>query len=408
MPKEGYKITKLEVWMSDSDAPLPMQTVGNGYSFVMPCGVEVIVEVERIGGGGVEHSVTVLTAGGGSPVADKTMAAAGETVTITLNPWEGRVLDYMQLAYDDENGSEAYDICNVPYFTMPDSDVTVAVYYKMGSENPEPEVPSIKVTFDPTEGTCATASAAVNASNKLAKLPKAEREGYIFKGWFTVDDKLVTTDMVFTEDTTVYAQWYKVSHVTDPEQNDFKADIALKDSQIVDLLVDDDDLKKGKDVIVYMQVDELAESAVSSAAREAILARAGEDEIAAYMDIRLLKQIGDEPPIVIHNTKGAVPITLQLPDDLIPENARKNSFYIVYYHGNQAKSIPATFNASAQTVTFKASEFSVYTLVYSPQAAGNAHASLPKTGDDAQPLMWTALACISLLGMMIIRRRKEA
>ncbi|MBQ4340525.1 MAG: S-layer homology domain-containing protein, partial [Firmicutes bacterium] len=48
---------------------------------------------------------------------------------------------------------------------------------------------------------------------KLSGLPDADRDGYTFKGWYTVAEggEEVTTDTVFNADATVYAQWQENS-----------------------------------------------------------------------------------------------------------------------------------------------------------------------------------------------------
>lgn len=66
-----------------------------------------------------------------------------------------------------------------------------------------------KITYDANGGSCIIASAEANASGKLASLATPTRDGYSFVGWFTEADggEQVTTDTVFTDDTTIYAHW---------------------------------------------------------------------------------------------------------------------------------------------------------------------------------------------------------
>lgn len=87
-------------------------------------------------------------------------------------------------------------------------------YNKDGSITPNPDtLPTI--TFDPTEGSIADSAKEqkINISGHLDSLPTASRSGYRLDGWYTEakGGEEITTDTLFTEDTTVYAQWSKKS-----------------------------------------------------------------------------------------------------------------------------------------------------------------------------------------------------
>ncbi len=63
------------------------------------------------------------------------------------------------------------------------------------------------ITFNAAGGT--TPAPQTTVDGKLASLPASTRSGYDFQGWYTEESggTLVTTDTVFTNDTTVYACW---------------------------------------------------------------------------------------------------------------------------------------------------------------------------------------------------------
>ena len=69
------------------------------------------------------------------------------------------------------------------------------------------------VSFDANGGTVSPADAVTDKDGKLAELPTPERAKYTFKGWFTAANggTEVTVDTVYTEDTTIYAQWKRKS-----------------------------------------------------------------------------------------------------------------------------------------------------------------------------------------------------
>lgn len=67
------------------------------------------------------------------------------------------------------------------------------------------------ITFDPNGGTVNPSTMTTGANKKLASLPTPTRSGnYYFDGWFTAKSggTKITTNTVFTADTTVFAQWY--------------------------------------------------------------------------------------------------------------------------------------------------------------------------------------------------------
>ena len=68
------------------------------------------------------------------------------------------------------------------------------------------------ITFNANGGACTTASARTDLDGKIATLPEASRDGYTFRGWFTVASggEKVSVDKVYSADTTLYAQWEKI------------------------------------------------------------------------------------------------------------------------------------------------------------------------------------------------------
>lgn len=74
-------------------------------------------------------------------------------------------------------------------------------------------VTTYTITFEPQGGTLADdeKNATTNKHGKLNKLPTPERSRYRFDGWFTADGTEVTTNTVFSENTTIYAEWTRTS-----------------------------------------------------------------------------------------------------------------------------------------------------------------------------------------------------
>ncbi|MBM6924920.1 S-layer homology domain-containing protein [Pseudoflavonifractor phocaeensis] len=68
---------------------------------------------------------------------------------------------------------------------------------------------SFTITFVYCDGTTGDTTAVTGAGGKLADLPTPSRSGYTFNGWYTEQSggTAVTNDTVFTQNTTIYAQW---------------------------------------------------------------------------------------------------------------------------------------------------------------------------------------------------------
>ncbi len=101
--------------------------------------------------------------------------------------------------------------------------------------------PVYEITFNANGGNCATASKNTNVYFKLDSLPEVTRENYLFVGWYTAAEggEKVTTNTVFTSNTTIYARWtndcdHKESTVQPDCKNSVVCSICGKDIPPVD------------------------------------------------------------------------------------------------------------------------------------------------------------------------------
>ncbi|WP_302770036.1 S-layer homology domain-containing protein [Anaerotignum lactatifermentans] len=107
-------------------------------------------------------------------------------------------------------------------------------YYDSTASDPDDTLPVI--TFDPTEGSIADSAETqkINTSGHLASLPTASRSGYRLDGWYTKaegGDK-ITTDTLFTENTTVYAHWTKKSSGSSHSDDNYITVITPKNGEV--------------------------------------------------------------------------------------------------------------------------------------------------------------------------------
>ena len=146
-----------------------------------------------------EFTITVKTDGNGTASASPDKAVAGTEIRLTATPNTGYHFKEWQVM---SGGVTIMD----DKFTMPSANVEVKAIF----EKDAPPAPTeFIVTFDGNGGTPSVVSM-TTTNQKLTSLPSASRSGsYSFDGWYT--DKSggtkITTDTVFSANTTVYAHW---------------------------------------------------------------------------------------------------------------------------------------------------------------------------------------------------------
>ena len=90
-------------------------------------------------------------------------------------------------------------------FTMPSDNVEIKAIFE---EDASPTPTEYTVTFDGNDGTPSVGSM-TTTKQKLTSLPDASRSKHSFNGWYTEKSggTKITTDTVFSANTTVYAHW---------------------------------------------------------------------------------------------------------------------------------------------------------------------------------------------------------
>ena len=145
------------------------------------------------------YTVTVSNDGNGTGTATPSTAVAGTTIILTATPNTGYHFKEWQVI---SGGVTIKD----NKFLMPNGNVEVKAIFE---EDAPPAPTEFIVTFDGNGGTPSVVSM-TTTNQKLTSLPSASRSGsYSFDGWYT--DKSggtkITTDTVFSANTTVYAHW---------------------------------------------------------------------------------------------------------------------------------------------------------------------------------------------------------
>ena len=146
-----------------------------------------------------EHTVTVITDGNGTASASSTSATAGTEITLTATPNTG--YHFKEWKVESPTGL----VITNNKFLMPDSNVEVKAIFE---EDAPPTPTEFIVTFDGNGGTPSVGSM-TTTNQKLSSLPSASRSKHSFDGWYTEKSggTKITTDTVFSANTTVYAHW---------------------------------------------------------------------------------------------------------------------------------------------------------------------------------------------------------
>ena len=86
-------------------------------------------------------------------------------------------------------------------------------------------------------------------------------------------------------------------------------------------------------------------------------------KVGMYLDLSLLKKIGESEAIAVHDTDGnMVKVTLTVPEELRSTNPSiKRTFYVVRVHNGETTVLGAS---TEDTVSFETDKFSTYSLMY--------------------------------------------
>lgn len=158
--------------------------------------------------GSLTHTATLKTTGTcdislgyGSFNATNPKKNGGQFVTLRYNGTNGR----WELLDQNGNAETAYNkmkIYKPIYYGFETISFSVQ-NWRPGEEK--------TITFNANKGTCDTKSKVVTNGKKYGTLPKASRDGYFFKGWYTTKTggKRVfsTTEVQLPKDKTLYAHW---------------------------------------------------------------------------------------------------------------------------------------------------------------------------------------------------------
>lgn len=164
-------------------------------------------------------------------------------------------------------------------------------------------------------------------------------------------------------------------------------------------------MKDGIDVHIKLTIEDITNT-VSASDKQAVESAANGFAVGEYIDIELLKQIGDRPWENIHETKKPVRITIDIPEKFLGVEGRE--FALARVHNGKAQILPDLDN-DPKTITFETTEFSTYAILYRDPGtpAGPNNPDSPQTGDMNHLTLWLAIMAASGMAFMLIMLLKR-
>ena len=194
--------------------------------------------------------------------------------------------------------------------------------------------------------------------------------------------------------------------VTETENIVSKIEITKEEQELIDL---------GLDLKIILEVKEI-ENKIDTEEKKAIFEILGEQKLGAFIDIQLVKQIGDYQKN-IETTNGKIYVSLELPKTLINNDLNVERVYKVarYHDGdeNAVTILDATYDLKTNQLTFGTDRFSTYAIIYEDKEVEKEEVKetgkddVPKAGVISTSAIWFGAMAASGLGALALAKKKK-
>lgn len=198
--------------------------------------------------------------------------------------------------------------------------------------------------------------------------------------------------------------------VTETENIVSKIEITKEEQELIDL---------GLDLKIILEVKEI-ENKIDTEEKKAIVEILGEQKLGAFIDIQLVKQIGDYQKN-IETTNGKIYVSLELPKTLINNDLNVERVYKVarYHDGdeNAVTILDATYDAETNMLMFGTDRFSTYAIIYEDkevekeaekeEVKETGKDDVPKAGVISTSALWFGAMAASGLGALALAKKKR-
>lgn len=163
----------------------------------------------------------------------------------------------------------------------------------------------------------------------------------------------------------------------------------------------------GEDLELVFKLDDIG-TKVDTAEKEAIAEVLGEKKLGAFLDVSLIKQIGNYEGKVEKLT-APIRVALEVPTELINTDTSVERVYkVLRYHDsdeNKVTVLDAKFDKATGILTFETDRFSTYALVYEDVEAGKDE--VPNAGVVSTTVIWLGAMSVSGIGALALARKKK-
>ena len=146
---------------------------------------------------------------------------------------------------------------------------------------------------------------------------------------------------------------------------------------------------------------------VTTEAQNAIVEAIGNKKIGTFLEIDLLKKIGDSK-VKVSETNGKVAIAFEISEELKnTDTSVIRKYSILRYHNETVDVLDAQFDEETGTITFETNKFSTYALVYEDIEKITIEDEVPVTGDTTNVLLYMMVLCCGVGTMVVVFRKKK-
>lgn len=202
-----------------------------------------------------------------------------------------------------------------------------------------------------------------------------------------------------------------------------KTDIDLPFDELKKLIFTDEELEQiaqgifAKVVLTVDKKDSLDDkeaSLISQKIEQLNKEISSQYKIGLILDFNLFKVLGNNET-QLSETRGLIPITVTLPETLIPSDSNVvRKYKVLRIHDNEVEELPVkAFNIQNRTITFETDKFSTYVIVYEDEALNEVSKDpSSETGDLSKTGMMAAMMVTSFASMVgaayVLNRKKKS
>ncbi|MBQ2900289.1 MAG: hypothetical protein IJE49_12505 [Agathobacter sp.] len=164
-------------------------------------------------------------------------------------------------------------------------------------------------------------------------------------------------------------------------------------------------IANGENLEVVLTFNDAGKNATTEE-QKAIVGELGNKKIGTFLEIDLLKKIGDSE-VKVSETTGKVAITFEISAELKnTDTSVIRKYSILRYHNQSVDVLDAQYDEVTGTISFETDKFSTYALVYEDVAKTITKDEVPVTGDTTSALMYMMLLCFGV-GTIAVALRKQ-